>query len=145
VVVAKVVPDDQNRFRKTWNMAREQGVSRQVMADSLGIDRGRLNDLILGRARPRLAEAGSLSGRRRATLVRYHDETGARHSFYTGRGMSYERLIETEAIMELADEMSDREHYADFDHVIGMENRYPSRPVETRIYSTNRTLREQLG
>lgn len=143
--MAKIVPDDQNRFRQTWGKAREQGVSRQVMADSLGIDRGRLNDLIIGRAKPRLAEAAALSGRRRATLVRYKDETGARHSFYTGRGMSYERLIETEAMVELADEMSDREHYADFDHIVGMENRYPARPTETRIYSVSRSLRRELG
>lgn len=115
------------------------------MADSLGISRGRLNDLILGRAKPRLAEVSALTSRRRATLVRYHDESGQRHSFYTGRGMSYERLIEVDAIEELADEMSERMNYDEFHHVVGMENRYPSHPPSTRIYSTSRTLREQLG
>lgn len=123
----KVVPDDQNRFRATWNKAKDQGVSRQVMADSLGISsRARLNDLILGRKKPSLGEASALSGRRRSTLVRYHDASGQRHSFYTGAGMSYERLIENEVLDEMAEEMSEVNKYDEFDHIVAMENRYPA-------------------
>lgn len=143
--MAKVVPDDQNRYRQTWNRAREQGVSRQVMADSLGMDRGRMNDLILGRAKPTLGEMSLLSGRRRATLVAYHDTSGQKHSFYTGRGMSYERLVMSGAIVEIAEEMGDVNHYDDFAAVVAMENRYPQKPAQTRIYATGRTLRNQTG
>ena len=115
------------------------------MSDSLGIPRGRLNDLIIGRKRPTLGEAAALSGRRKATLVSYHDTAGGRHSFYTGRGMSYERFLESESLVDIANEMSDERHYLPFGEVEAMPSQFPKRPVLTRIYHTSRSIRRQYG
>ena len=104
-----------------------------------------MNDLILGRAKPTLGEMSTLSGRRRSTLVAYNDTAGSKHSFYTGRGMSFESLIASGAIVDIADEMGEVNHYDDFDHVAGLANRSPQKPAQTRIYATGRTLRNQAG
>ena len=133
--MAKVVKDDNNKFRHTWSRAREQGVGREVMADSLGISRGRLNDLILGRKRPTLGEAAALTSGRRATLVRYHDVGGGRHGFYTGSGMSFERLIEEGVIEEMMEEQADANNYLEPGALAELTNRYPKRPQLTNIYS----------
>lgn len=133
--MAKVVKDDNNRFRQTWQKARDQGVSRKVMADSLGIDRGRLNDLIIGRARPRLSEITALTGRRRSTLVRYEDEVGARHGFYTGSGMSFERLVEEGVIEEMMAEQAEVNNYAAPGALTELTNRAPKYPQLTKVYT----------
>lgn len=114
------------------------------MADSLGIDRGRLNDLILGRRRPTMGEVGALTGRRPSTLAQYEDASGNRHSFYTGRGMSYERLIEAEVLVEMADEQADVNHYDDFEQWVGLINRYPKHPTMTRIYPTRKRFTDTV-
>lgn len=133
--MAKVVPDDHNAFRRVWGLAKDQGVSRQVVADSLGIDRGRLNDLILGRSRPTLGETAALTGRRRSTLVRYRDVGGGEHGFYTGRGMSYQRLIEERVLEDMADEQAEVNRYLQRAEFTAMTNRYPANPTVTMIHS----------
>lgn len=143
--MARLVPPEENRFQQTWIRAREQGIGRQVLSDSLGIDRGRLNDLILGRSRPSLGEMTALTGRRRATLAAYRDDAGQKHSFYTGRGQSLEQLIATGALVEIAGEMSSINNYDEFAMFVGLTNRYPNFPQNIRIYSTGRTLRHQTG
>jgi len=143
--MAKQVPDSQNRYRQTWEKAREQGVSRKVVADSLGMSQRRLSTLISGAERPTLGEVGSLSGRRGATLVRYEDELGAGHAFYTGRGMSFENLVASGALYEIADEIAERNDYPNLMRFMIMESRSPKHPAQTPIYPTNRTLREQTG
>lgn len=105
------------------------------MADSLGIDRGRLNDLILGRKRPTLGEAAALSGNRRSTLVRYRDTAGGRHGFYTGRGMSFERLIDEGVLDEMMEEQADVNNYLPPAGLEELNNRYPKYPQLARIHS----------
>lgn len=143
--MAKKVPDSSNRFRRTWEHAKEQGVSRKVLADSLGISQRRLSNLIAGNERATLGETHSLVGRRGTSLVRYKDKSGQRHSFYTGRGMSLERLLEQNAMNEIADEIASVNDYDEIDAFIIIENRFPKHPVGQKIYATNRTLRNELG
>ena len=116
-----------------------------MVADSLGMSQRRLSSLISGADRPTLGEAGSLSGRRGATLVRYEDQLGAGHAFYTGRGMSFESLVESGAVYEIADEIADRNDYPELLRWMMWESRSPKHPAQTPIYPTNRTLREQTG
>lgn len=91
-----------------------------------------------------MGEMVTLTGRRRTTLVRYYDESGQRHSFYTGRGMSFARLIESGAIVDLADEIGEDHNYQPLQSVGALEDRFPKAPAQTHIYSTNRSLRNAL-
>lgn len=136
------MPSEGNPFRDTWKAARAQGMTRQAMADALDVDRGRLNDLILGRERPRLAEVSALTGKRSATMISWKDEDGNWHSFYTGRGMSLQRLIETGEVPEIASETG---AYSALASIERAQARFPKHPPQTRVWSVSRTLRRELG
>lgn len=96
------------------------------MAESLGIERGRLNDLILGKRRATLGEHTKLSEHRPANRIIYEDDSGQRHSFYTGRGNSYETMLgRWDQVEEIGGEIGESQKYIPGMHVTAIEARLP--------------------
>jgi len=138
--MAKVVPDDKNHFRTAWNHVRENEGGRQMMADSLGIERGRLNELILGRSRPTLGETNALTGRRRGNYVVYRDSAGKEHSTYTGRGKSFAQMVEDYDELEdmLEDIGAEKDYPVDGNAVVTIRDGYNPR---ASYHSMSRSIR----
>lgn len=149
--MAKVVRDENNRFRTAWSHVRENEGSRAMMADSLGIDRGRLNDLILGRAKPTLGEQTALTGKRRGNYVVYRDERGKEHSVYTGQGKSFEEIVEDWE--DLDDMLGDigyaRDYPVEGNAVLVVADRYNPKSTWVSMFRNQRSrqigLRPQRG
>lgn len=149
--MAKVVRDENNRFRTAWSHVRDNEGSRQMMADSLGIDRGRLNDLILGRAKPTLGEQTALSGKRRGNYVVYRDDRGKEHSVYTAQGKSFEEIAEDMEDLDdmLADIAYDRDYPIEGNRVVVIKDQYNPRSTWVSMFRPSRSrqigLRPQPG
>lgn len=117
---------------EVWRAAQSQGMTRQAMSKSLDIKPGRLNDLILGRARPTAKERAAMDSKRRATRVFWEDSSGNTFSFYTGRGRSFREMVNAGDLDTIAEEQS-KSSGVGFAKIVGSKSGWIGRGG-TRIY-----------
>jgi hypothetical protein len=127
-------------FQASWALARSHGIKKDAWADSLGISRHHADDLTSGRVKPKLGEYRSLGGGQRGVpwLVKYRVQGGDHITgFYTGAGMSYDELLESEIIYDIAEDSADE---YPLDAIVAIVHRQPKSEGVT-VWSTNATRR----
>lgn len=127
-------------FAASWALARSHGIRKDAWAESMGISRHHADDLTSGRVKPKLGEYAAIGGGRRDLpwLIKYRTPNGTVNGFYTGAGMSYDELLESGVIYEIADENEDE---YPMDGIIGIIHRSPKTDATT-VWSTGGKTRE---
>lgn len=117
-----------NRFSESWENARERGIRKDDWARSLGLSRHAADDLTSGRRQPTLGlTARSLGRHDQPWLVRWQARDDSIHGFYVGEGMTYDELVESGLIEEIAESEAEEAHYEDFDRIVSITPREPKR------------------
>lgn len=129
-----------NDFRDSWALARSKGIRKDAWAEALGISRSHADDLTSGRVKPRLGEYRDLGGGKRGVpwLIRYkvQGSPDGYAGFYTGEGMSFDELMDSDLIDQIAEE---NEEYP-IEYITAIVQRQPANPG-VRVWSTSGKVR----